>query len=494
MKLTLPIGKGWLRDLPKSMIREVGGLFTAKNVLPIALQYYPVGEPEVFNSTTIGGSTVASGIAVQGEDGVFRNFVGVGNKLYRVTEGTMATLSASMTLSSAYWAFEQYGQWLIATNFSNNPIVIKDSSGAGPWKTLGGSPPKAKYILFNNHYMILAYLDEGGTVEPKKICWSALENPEDWTPSRITGAGSQNFPDMKGVITGIGPLGGDFVIASEESLTIGYFVGGNWTFAFRPADFQRIGCKYPGSFISIGDAVFFWGRDSIYKMTPGAPPVDICEGRIKVALFSSINANWHASVRAAHDKRNSLILWSYPSSGNTGATEGICDQILVYNYSENRFTHIELDSWMIMEGYGGGVSVDALTQTPIDTPNLPSIDSVDWIAASPSIMILGGDGVLKTLTGETMKSEIETGEVCDIPSLFMIRRVWPWTEGSATMEVAIKHRYRLDREFETWELDSANDGIDVRVTTRRFILNLQASGFNAIDNKIDVDIEKHGQR
>ena len=492
MILRLPINKGWMPDLVSNDIAKAGGLVTAKNIIPVSGNYLPVLGKSTFNSTALSGTPVG-GCTIQDTDGGYVNFAGTSTKLYRFTKGSLTDITrvSGGAYASVSWQFEEYGSWLLATDGVDEVQVLKGLTAAN-FQALGGSPPeKAKYFLVNNGYLVLAHITESTILSPKKIRWSGLENIETWTIDPAgTGADSQDFPDMKGIITGIGSIGDNFVIASEYSLTLGSYTGGAFIFQFQPNYVKNIGCFYPKSFISVGNGLFFWGRDSIYMVDNTGAPHDI-GGSIKKTLFSDINIEYAHLISVSHDPTNGLIMWGYPRVSSTTP-----NRILVYSYKEDRFTYIDLDSYCLWVGSVGSISIDELT-TSIDELNIP-IDSNYWLNNQlQPFLVDTSDSKIKTLTGSALTTEIETGEVYENPKVLMARKVYTPVElltGSGT--VTIKHRYSaLDSQTSATATAIKSDGYtDVRSTNRRLAVNLTASGYSKLGNVIEIDAVESGSR
>lgn len=484
-----PIDKGWTPDLSLTNQFLYGGLNIAKNVYPINQEYWPVFGKTIYNDTAISGIPI-NGITMQYSDGTFYNFLGSSTKLYRFDSANMTdvTRASGGAYDATVWNFERYGTWLIATNYTDAIQVIKGISSASNFETLGGSPSNAKYLLLNSGHLILGNL----TDYPKKIQWSAREDIEDYTASLTTGAGSQNFPDLDGNINGMGAIGDAFVIASQNSLTIGYYVGGTYTFNFRINAIKNIGCFYPQSFISIGNEVFFWGRDTIYRFNGSDSPVDIGK-YVKKTIFDNVNIAYIHKITVCHDKMKNLIIWAYTTSGSTGNP----DRLLVYNYIEDRFSYIELDCYNIFMGSSGGILLDSLTESLIDD-NSYLIDSNYFINNAIVPMVVDtDDGKVKTLSGDTLTAEIETGEFKLFPKAYTVNKVYLPLEGATSTGAGIiKHRYSPNASQNSSSSSSIKSDatIDLRITDRMLSLNLQISNLTKLGSSIDAEVVPNGDR
>ncbi len=488
-KMTLGIDNGWMPDLSDKDIIKNKGLKIAKNVLPIRGAYYPVETPSTYNSTAL-NTTILSGVTAQDSQGLYHNYAGTLTKLYRFNDYALTDVTrTSGAYSGGRWSWAEYGEWLIATNYSDEPQVLKGHT-ADNFEDLGGTPPYGKFALMNSGHLIFANLIESGTSYPKKIRWCALEDVEDWTIPSTTGAGSQDFPDMIGNITGIGSIGDMFVVAAENSLSVGYYIGGRYTFGFKRNIIKGIGCYYPSSFISVGDKVFFWGKESIYSYD-GESFIEIGID-IKYSVFNSLTQRYGNRVTAAQDKINGLIFWTFPSS----SSDGEADNILVYNWFKNTFSVIETDSNCIFMAASGGILLDSLTDTLIDTYD-ELIDSEFFLSKTLEPMIGGTDHKIYSFNGTVMDAEIETGEISEEPKIIHVSKVKiPITGVGATAEGKIKHRYAdTDEVLSNNFIAASNDtSINTRTTDRRVAINFLARNFEKINPIIDIEYIIDGER
>lgn len=490
MKIKVPIGAGWTPDLTRREILKVGGLYTAKNILPIQKSYHTLMDKTVYNTTACAGTPI-NGTFAQDTDGIYYSFLGTSTKLYRFDDTNMIDISraAGGAYTASSWSFTEYGAWLIAANLADDIQVLKDLTGAN-FVALGGSPSKARYILLNHGHLILAHLDESGTIYPKKIQYSAREDIEDWTASLTTGAGSQNFPDMKGIITGLGSIGDAFVIASEDSLTVGYYVGGTYSFAFERNIVQNIGCFYPASFVSIGSKVFFWGKYGIYSFD-GNTLTDI-SANIKKTFFPLINIGYSEKIKIALDLENTLVMWAFPSTESSGSP----NRILTYNWSENKFTLIYIDVECLFTASTGGILADSLTTTLIDDVDY-LVDSNYWLGKSIQPMCVDSNNKVNIFTGAALTAELETGEMAELPYMIHVQRAYLPLEGtSSSGNVKVKHRYATIDALTTSAASTIKtDGsVDLRTNNRFLSLYLTLSDFTKLGNEIEALGKTTGKR
>lgn len=480
MKVTIPIDKAWTPDLTPEDTLKAGGLQVCKNVMPVNRYYEPCKDKKTYNSTALTG-TILNGIYTQDTDGQYYNFVGTSSKLYRFDKAsvTNVTRATGGDYNSTFWNFAEYGNWLIATNYSDVPQILKGYTSTN-FQALGGSPPRAKFCVMNNTHLVLGFLNDG-TVYPKKLQWSARENPEDWTASLITGAGSQNLPDIIGSITGIGTFGENFIVASENSISIAYFTGTKTTFEFQINAVKNIGCFYPQSFISIGSAVFFWGKNSIYMFDGQIKDIG---SFLRNTVLNNINIQYSHRITVTHNKEKKLIIWAYPTTSSTGSP----DRLLFYNYEEDKWAYADMTVDSVFMGASGGIFWDDVNILWDDANIL--WDSNYWMNNNIVPMVGDTDGLIKTLDGNPLTAEIETGELVSEPSIMMVSRAYiPIYNLTGSGQITVKHRKStIDTQTSSSASSIKSDGrVDLRTSNRRIALNLQATNFSKLGNTLEAE-------
>lgn len=496
----IPIDKGWIPDFPNYEIAKIGGLSTAVNVYPVAGGYIKAPGPQIFNNTAVLG-TPLNGFTFEDSMGIYRNFLGTSIKLYRFTETQMTDVTRiGGDYNATHWSFENYGDWVLATNGVDDIQVMKSPSNAH-FESLAGSPPKAKYMLFTHGHLILANLIDNGIAAPKRIRWSARENIEDWQQSLITGADFQDFPDMEGSITGIGRLGENFIITSKNSITIGYYIGGSYTFGFKINAYSNIGCYFPNSFISIGDAVFFWDRNAIYMLTPNGIK-NISANRVQKTIFDWVNIKYNNRVSVAHDKDNNLIIWASPS---WGSFDGKSDVIIVYNYVEDKFSALDFTKpsgqRFIQCIFNAGIVreqnlIDNMTTVLIDDTN--ELIDTNSDAAKIQPVIVDADNKVNCLVDmRDTHGEIQTGEISDMPSALYVKELYIPVNRLITDGIAfVHHRYGYhEAPFINHYPIKRDNSVDTRVTNRLISFRIRFFGEQTrLSSPLLADIIKRGRR
>jgi len=121
---------------------------------------------------------------------------------------------------------------LVFTNFQDN--IKKWTEPGNNIADLGGSPPKAKYCLWFKAFLVIGYLNDGGTIYENTVKWSDINNPELWIVEASTQAGCVNLAG-KDPITGLKRLQDFIIVCRERSVWRGAFVGGTAVLQFKKA-------------------------------------------------------------------------------------------------------------------------------------------------------------------------------------------------------------------------------------------------------------------
>lgn len=501
LKVEIGIGKGYMPDFSPEDIGTAQGMKVANNIVRSSGYFWPIPGKRIFNSTALSG-TPNTGINVQSGSGDKHNFAGTSTKLYAFDGTNMTDITrASGAYTGGTWNFCPYGDWLVATNYTDAIQIHKDIGHATTgtkFTDLSGADSagiKARYALIVQGHLVLAGLIEGGVVAPKKVRWSALENIEDWTKSVSTGADSQEFPDMDGIVTGIASVGKEWAVFSENSITPAYFMGGQYVFGFNSVAIKNIGCAFPRTLISIGETCYFWSRKSIYKLTT-AGAVEIGMG-LKNALFAELNANAADKITTTHDPSKSLIYWHYPTGGSLSTIPA--SRMLILNYQEGVFTTADVSGFFSMMGYSGSTLVDSISD-PVDTINdyARAVDSPYWKGNADALMVCDDtEQTIQSLTGPMTTGVIETGEINAGETMVAITKFQVPIEGtsvSATIQVNSRYSSVSPTVSSVIAPIRTDSTADIRITNRRFSASLQLANYERIGNSISTDAVSAGGR
>lgn len=494
----IPIDKGWMPDyLPLAM--PAGGLIEALNLLPYDEYYMSTMGVNNFSSDAMADSPNA-GVMLVNNAGALYSFFGTPTKLYRLeTNKSLTNISKAggYATGNNQWSFAQYGEFVIATNFVNVPQILKPSFvSPNIFADVGGSPPKAKYCLLVNEHLLFGYLDEAGTISPKKLRWSARGDMEDYAASLTTGAGSQNLADAIGRMTGLAYVNGLILIFFEQSISIGWYSGAPFTFEFPASNIIRDIGALPGSIIPVGNGVFFLDRRDIYYFDGKSAPIPLGMG-VKNTVLNSINYDYLHRITTAHDTLRGLVFWAYPQGGTI---DGNATEILVYNYRAKRFTRLSTAAQCIYSRRRDeSTPLATLEDLSGDYPELDkipfSLDSEVWIMGLPGIGFVRTTNYVGMYTGVVRSATLETGELTTgkISRIINVRPIIENAVDPIIVSVGSRFQENADPAYTADSTVGSNGYANLRQTGRYLRTKLTLAGHKGLSG-LEVDLEDAGER
>jgi len=150
---------------------------------------------------------------------------------------------------------------LCITNLVDN---IRKYTGTGNTSDLGGTPPKAKYMVAYGSYLVLAYVDDGAYTRTMRVQWCDTGDCESWTLGTGVGnAGAIDLLEDGNDITGLNIFGNYLCVHKEGCIYLGYLVTTANVFQFdRKA--TGVGTICNNTIQNIGDSTqIFLARDGI---------------------------------------------------------------------------------------------------------------------------------------------------------------------------------------------------------------------------------------
>lgn len=532
IEIEFDISNGWRPDLTDAQIYENKALSDAKNVEAYLEAYWPVGwiaQLGTPSSGVSGQGDPRSGVRIRDTSNNYYMVVGSQQgsaegkgSLYLIssTEANNVSNTASGYSASGYnganWDFEQFGNWVLATNYGDPPQILKDLSGDAKFEDMGNIPAgfKAKYVLFNNGHMIWAnYYTTADQYITRGIIWSAQENVDGtdaYTPDEATGAGNENFPELDGEITGITSLKNQFVIYAERSLVLSQYTGGTGTFEFIRNPYPGIGCYYPKSLISIGDINFFWSDTTIYAYDGTQKPVDIGKGVMRT-VTSEIQSGHEDEICSAHDLSKNMVYWLYPTGYDYGLNLTI-KKILAYNYVEDKFTYIQDGTSEYIRAIFSGVDqtdtyVDTITES-VDSMS-QYVDSASWSLKKelPAILlhkdyfVTGGWEIGFNKDAQKLEATIKTGSNTLSRNVYTVGGVRTGINSLSMDSAFVKTAIVGTRMSETESYTPSstytimdNGFIDTRTTGRQFYIQYSIDYFTKLSAKIIAEANQTGRR
>lgn len=491
-----PVFVPFAEYLPDRPALRNPGSTNIKNVIPYLdgsyLPFYALS-----NSIAALTARVRGAIAVRASDAAAVIYTGDATKLYEITNASATPVDASgatYTLGSEdNWNFVKWGDKVIATSFTDSPQVITIGTGAGGsnFAALGGTPPKARHIAVVQDFVVLANLDESGTLTPNKVRWSGVNNEATWTASASTLSDSQTLeaPADYGGGWIMAMKGGEYgVIFQEFCIWRMSYSGSPFVFNFDPV-LPGKGTPARNSVVQHGNLIFYLGQAGFEMLINGVQVEEIGFGKVDKTFLADLDSTYPHMVIGAIDPISRVVAWIYPGAGSSGGTP---NKILFYNYLTKRWTTGDLDAEWLFPGIGQGYTLDGLDAISASLDSLPaSLDSRLYVEGT--IQLSGADTShrIGAFTGSAKAATLETAESQIFPGRSAhVNGVRPVVRGdSVTATVAAITRNLQNAAATTGSAISTNTetGIaHVRSEARYHRLQVVTSG--DFEHAIGVDI------
>jgi hypothetical protein len=394
----------WLPDQPALN----GGDVMAKNVIPWKASYRSFPSFSALSTTSLTARCQGAAFA-RDNAAVVYNYAGDATKLYRLnsltyTDASRTVGGAYATAIDDYWEFLQWGESVIATNYTDAPQVI--SLGATNFIALSGSPPKSRHIAAVRDFVVMGNIDDG-TRYPSRVRWSAINNSTDWTVSATTQSDYQDLVGDGGWVQKI--IGGEYgIVFQERAIWRMSYVGSPVIFQFDKIELAR-GSYAPQAVIGWGNRVFYLADDGFYMITGGATSIPIGDGKVDRYFINDLSAAYAYRINATIDPVNKLVMWAYPGTGSTGGTP---NKILIYNWTVNKWSYAEVDTECFARFASTGYTLEGLDAISGSLDALgASLDSRTYTGGQQSLASFNTSHNIGTFSGAAMNATVDTKEL-----------------------------------------------------------------------------------
>jgi hypothetical protein len=326
----IPFGE-WLPDQPTL----TPSARVAKNVIPVEQGYKSL--PSVAAATDALGADILSIFAAADQVQNASVFVGTAAGLYKLNGIGWTDLTngggAYTTGSEERWRFVLWGQYVLATNYSDD-VQVHPIGTATDFADLAGTPPRARHIAVVRDFVVLANLEDGvdGAV-PYRVRWSGLGDHETWTASAATQSDFQDLLEGGAIqaLTG-GEVGTVFMDNAIWRMT---YVGSPAIFQFDCVERGR-GTYAPDSVVALGGQAFYLGLDGFYLFN-GQQSVPIGAEKVDRYFFRQVRMQYLHKVQAAIDPFSGIVMWMWPGPGSGGEL----NRALIFNWRTGRWSEAE---------------------------------------------------------------------------------------------------------------------------------------------------------
>jgi hypothetical protein len=297
---------------------------------------------EAKNSSPLNNGSVIHGLyTFQDVSGLDQTLVQAGDTLFHVNP-LIGTVIKS--IGTTYDSPNQYVTFLGWCFILNSSCPPKRWNGTNEsFENMVGWPYTAEGEIVGNPSLGCVYANRlvlaGDATRPNTIYLSALEDPEDFTPTNLEdSAGAiQISPGDGQRITGLIPL---YVPYSNEHVLLVFKTKS--IYALRGADASSfrielvsntLGTQSPQSFMAVGQDVWFLSSSGINALGPntqlGILAVGSLSSEMQGRLPSLNQAQLHKAF-ALHDPIQKELWWCVPTESST-----VCNEVWVQNYSQS---------------------------------------------------------------------------------------------------------------------------------------------------------------
>ena len=317
-----------------------------------------------------------------------------------------------------------------------------------------------------------------------RIQWSGINDITVWSGKQ---SDFQDLPGSGGRVVAItsGEVG--YVFRQNQIVRMDY-VGGATVFRLSVISPNR-GAVYGKTVCQDNRRVFFYADDGFYEIQ-GDTVVGIGIEKVNRFFEANLNKAYADRIVAATDPFNTLAMWLYPSVNNTNNTTGICDRMIIYNYSTKKWSLAKTNASQVFPQFVGAYTVELMDIISENLDNInANLDTDFWDGGQ---MFLGGiDGDFKAaiFSGNSNECEMETAEVEGFPGARTnIQGVRPIVDTEAT--VTVKTRERLaDDVTESSSSSMLTSGINpVRKSGRYIRANVKIASGKTFKHAQGIDL------
>jgi len=336
--------------------------------------------------------------------------------------------------------------------------------------------------------------DSTDGIRTNRVWWSGINDALDFDPDQVTQSDFQDIPEGGQVQRIIG--GAEYgLVFLERQIQRMTYVGSPLVFDFTPVD-RRRGTNIPNSVIGHGRNVFFWSEEGAFAFD-GAVSHPIGHLKVDRWLLNQFDPANADRVSAAIDPLNSLVCWSFPTTG-----AGNSDIIMVYNWKDNRWAYVEQETQLLVHAETQGFSLEDLDNisTDIDAGVLSPFDSDEYKGGDFRFAAFDTTNKLSYFTASNLAAEIDSAEMQLTPgALSTVHSARPIVDGSdvtVTVSVAGRNLQSETASFGTAGAVEADGNVSLRKQARYHKLrtNIASGGTWTHAQGLEVNYVPAGKR
>jgi hypothetical protein len=349
---------------------------------------------KVTHTSTASGSTPAGG----GGTGNAKYQLGIGPSIsqygygwgtgaWNVGAWNTARTTSNVTLESAYWAFDTFGEDLLALR-SNGALYRWDlSAGTGVRAVkISQAPTTSRKVLVSSpdrHIFLFGTettVGSSGTQDDLFLRFSSQEDYTTWAPTAANTAGSFRIQDGSRIVTATKSRG-SILVWTDTSLHALNNIGPPFIFGLSQVG-SNCGAVSANCAIDVNGSTF-WMSQTAFYMFDGA--IKKLECSVQDYVFDDINSTAYNQISVGVNVDFSEVTWYYASSGSD-----FVDRSVTYNFMENVwYTNVGFvrTSWVDRGVYPKPYA------TKYDASTLPNAHTILGVTAGSSTLYEHESGV-----------------------------------------------------------------------------------------------------
>lgn len=294
---------------------------------------YVIHSPTAASSTATGAGSADAEYQINvGADISYFDF-GWGTGTWGLsTWGTPRPPSASISLFSRVWQFDNFGEDLILQLVGGGIYRWDTSAGIGARAVaIPNAPTKSQYALVSTPDRHLVCFGTESTIgtpstqDPMYVRFSNQEDLEDFVATATNTAGGQRLTDGNEIITALRSRG-QILIWTDTSLHGMQYLGPPYTFGFQQLG-ANCGCIGPHASADVNGVSYWMSKDAFFVFDG---TVKKLPSTVQDYVFKDINFVQAQKVHVGINTQFNEVTWWYCSF-----TSDYIDRFVTYNYLEN---------------------------------------------------------------------------------------------------------------------------------------------------------------
>ena len=294
---------------------------------------YVIHSPTAASSTATGAGSADAEYQINvGADVSYFDF-GWGTGTWGLsTWGTPRPPSASISLFSRVWQFDNFGEDLILQLVGGEIYRWDTSAGIGARAVaIPNAPTKSQYALVSTPDRHLVCFGTESTIgtpstqDPMFVRFSNQEDLEDFVATATNTAGGQRLTDGNEIITALRSRG-QILIWTDTSLHGMQYLGPPYTFGFQQLG-ANCGCIGPHASADVNGVSYWMSKDAFFVFDG---TVKKLPSTVQDYVFKDINFVQAQKVHVGINTQFNEVTWWYCSF-----TSDYIDRFVTYNYLEN---------------------------------------------------------------------------------------------------------------------------------------------------------------